>query len=135
MQCCSGTIVFCIGDMLLIVYLLHRQTPPNISSPPPLLSRIIARFERWYIKRLYSPSNPHFPAEGQKRREEFRKRIQEEVDTGLGESKGDMWYVNVLATRPEAQGKGYASALMRHFADMVRDIRQSLHLRGSHCEG
>ncbi|KZV66562.1 hypothetical protein PENSPDRAFT_755592 [Peniophora sp. CONT] len=110
------------GDAVLL-----GRTPPNTSSPPSLLSRIIARFESWYMKRLYSPSNPHFPAEGQKRREEFRKRIEEEVDTGLGESKGDMWYVNVLATRPEAQGKGYASALMRHFADMADSTPIWLH--------
>ncbi|VDC04264.1 unnamed protein product [Peniophora sp. CBMAI 1063] len=101
--------------------------PPSTSPPPSMLSKSILRFQQWYNKRLYSPANPRFPAEGRRRVLEYQKVVEKEESEALGDAKDGMWYVNLLATRPDKQGKGYASALMHHFGTLADETPIWLH--------
>ena len=41
------------------------------------------------------------------------------VQTAFGEKAKDMYYIHILGTAPEAQGRGYASALVNAVTAMV----------------
>ena len=45
--------------------------------------------------------------------------VQELLDKNLGSSMDDMFYINLLATSPNSQGKGYGSALVASVTSLV----------------
>ncbi|KAJ8496080.1 hypothetical protein ONZ51_g1359 [Trametes cubensis] len=53
------------------------------------------------------------------RKSEFRVKIQKMVQTAFGEKAKDMYYIHILGTAPEAQGRGYASALVNAVTAMA----------------
>jgi len=46
-------------------------------------------------------------------------KLEAVLETTLGARKQDMLYVELLFTSPEAQGRGYAGALMRSILDIA----------------
>ena len=60
------------------------------------------------------------------RQKEFSSKVHEAVSRVLGDRLADMVSVSALATRPECQGRGYASALIRVATALVRVFRPSL---------
>lgn len=66
---------------------------------------------------LPPPSDTREPLQ---RREEFSTKVHKAVQDSVGDRKQNMFYVSGVATAPAKQHRGYASALMRMAADMVR---------------
>ncbi|KAH9893210.1 hypothetical protein C8Q73DRAFT_696087 [Cubamyces lactineus] len=53
------------------------------------------------------------------RKSEFRIKIQRMVQAAFGEKAKDMYYIHILGTAPEVQGRGYASALVNAVTAMA----------------
>ena len=47
-------------------------------------------------------------------------KFEEVIVRGLGESEAELYYLGLLATNPESQGRGYGSALVAAFVSEVR---------------
>ncbi|KAL1944248.1 hypothetical protein VTO73DRAFT_3433 [Trametes versicolor] len=54
-----------------------------------------------------------------RRKAEFRGKVMEFVRDAFGEQVNDMYDLQMLATAPEAQGRGYGSALVNAVTDMA----------------
>ncbi|KAI0332747.1 hypothetical protein GY45DRAFT_442204 [Cubamyces sp. BRFM 1775] len=53
------------------------------------------------------------------RKSEFRVKIQRMVQAAFGAKAKDMYYIHILGTAPEVQGRGYASALVNTVTAMA----------------
>ncbi|KAI5120671.1 hypothetical protein M0805_006960 [Coniferiporia weirii] len=58
--------------------------------------------------------------ERMKRYKEVHTKADKLRDEKLGDSQKEMIYINILATKPESQGKGYGSALLKTVLSMVQ---------------
>lgn len=59
-------------------------------------------------------------SEQRARRDEFNTKMGDALERAFGERAYENAYLQLLCTDPMVQGRGYGSALMRTFNDMVR---------------